>query len=182
LRSTVVGLAGPIGSGKTSVALGVASALECPVVSFGNYVRELAAQTGRGNSREVFQEISEQLMASLGPHGLTRNVLASQVWDRKHSLVVDGIRHPEVVVALREEAAPLPVILVYLDVRSKIRHERLVARDNLSAREIDGFEVHSTERDVGTRVRALADVVVTADGQVDGTVARVMNAIYSVLG
>jgi len=172
-------LAGAIGSGKTSVALGLASALDCPVASFGAYVREVAARTGRGSSRKVLQEISEELIASLGPRGLTRNLLASTVWEREQSLVVDGIRHPAVVAALRAEVAPLPVILAYLDVKPEVRRERLVARDNLSAQELDGFELHSTERDVGTRVRALADVVLTADGQVEDTVAGVMNAIYS---
>jgi dephospho-CoA kinase len=179
LHSAVIGLAGPIGSGKTSVALGLASALNCSVASFGTYVRELAVRSGRGTSRDTLQEISEQLIDLIGLRGLTRNVLASAVWDREHSLVVDGIRHPDVVTALRAEAAPLPVILVYLDVSPKVRRNRFVTRDNLSAWELDSFELHSTERDVETRVRALADVVMTADGQVEDVVAAVINVIKS---
>lgn len=179
MHSAVIGLAGPIGSGKTSVALGLASALNCSVASFGTYVRELAVRSGRGTSRDTLQEISEQVIDSIGLRGLTRNVLASAAWDREHSLVVDGIRHPDVVTALRAEAAPLPVILVYLDVSHRVRRNRFVTRDNLSAWELDSFELHSTERDVGTRVRALADVIVAADGQVEDVVAAVINVIKS---
>jgi dephospho-CoA kinase len=168
-----------MGSGKTSIARGLAKVLECPVASFGNYVRDLAGRIGRNSSREALQELSEQLLASIGPRGLTREILDSSSWDRNQSLVVDGIRHPTVVAALRAEVAPLPLILVYLDVPPAVRHERLVGRDNLSANEIEGFDLHSTERDVGTRVRALADIVLTADGQVEETLAAVKNAICS---
>lgn len=178
MRSIVIGLAGAIGSGKTSIALGLANCLQCPIASFGAYVRDFAARTGRGNSREILQSISEELIASVGPDGLTQSVLLSAEWDRKHSLIVDGIRHPAVVAALKAEVAPLPVRVVYLDVRPEVRRERFVARDNLSSSDLNGFELHSTERDVGTQVRELADVVVSADGQVKDTVARVMNAIY----
>lgn len=174
----MVGLAGPIGSGKTSVAQGIANALKCPIVSFGTYVRELSARSGRGHSRQVLHEISEELIASLGLYQLTQNVLASIVWNRKQSLVVDGIRHANVIAALRAQVAPLPVIVVYLDARHDLRRERFIARDNLSAQEFDAFELHPIEQNVGTQVRALADLIVTADGPAKDIVVEVMNAIY----
>jgi dephospho-CoA kinase len=179
VHSAVIGLAGPIGSGKTSVAQGVANALNCSIASFGTYVREVAVRSERGTSRDVLQGISEQLLDILGARELTRKVLASVAWDREHSLVVDGIRHPDVVTALKAEADPLPVIIVYLDVSPDLRRSRLITRDNLSAWELDGFELHATERDVGTRIRALADFVVTADGELEAIVAAVIHTIES---
>lgn len=176
-RSMVVGVAGPIGSGKTTLAIGLAKALECPIASFGTYVRDVAARTGRPGSREVLQEISEQLILSLGPRDLTRNVINEAGWDRRQSIVVDGIRHPQVVVALRQEVEPLPVILVYLDVTPEVRRERLVTRDNLSDSEVRLIDSHSTERHVGTKVRALADVIVTAGYEPQDTIGAVIKTI-----
>lgn len=181
MRSIVVGLAGAIASGKTSVALELANTIQCPIASFGQYVRDAAIRRGLGTDREVLQKISEELIASFGPQGLTKKVLESAMWDREHSLVVDGVRHPTVVEALTVEVSPIPFILVYLEVRFETRQERLVARDNLSSSHVKSFELHSTEREVGTRVRGLADIIVTADGQIADTLAEVMKPILSEL-
>lgn len=177
MRSTVIGIAGLIGSGKSSVALNLASRLQCPVASFGGYVRALATNRGQEIRRGNLQELSEQLLASLGAEGLTRNVLAATAWDRKHSLVVDGVRHAAVVAALKAEVAPMPFLLIYLDVTVEVQQHRLVARDNLSAKELHGIELHSTERDVASEVRDLADLIISADGKVVEIVDAVMSAI-----
>jgi cytidylate kinase len=162
VRSTVIGFGGQIGSGKTIVAVNLASKLNCPVASFGSYVRKVASDRGLSTRREVLQELSIELLASLGAEGLTQNVLTSSGWDRKHSLVVDGIRHSAIVAALKQQVSPLPFLLIYLDVSAKVRGSRLVVRDNLSAKEIDRFERHSTEQDVAEGVKQLADIVINS--------------------
>jgi cytidylate kinase len=175
----VVAFAGPIGSGKTTVASRLATLLNCPMASFGGYFRSLAAKRGYTKSRDVLQRLSEEQIDSLGPRGLLRAVLALTSWDHEQDLVVDGIRHPSIVAALRAEAAPIPVILVYLDVPLELRQERLRCRDGLSSRDLGRFDLHPTERDVGTYVQALADVKVTADGTVEETLAAVITAVCS---
>jgi len=171
----VVGLAGLIGSGKSSVALGLASILECPIASFGTYVRSIAEQFGKPDSREVLQRIGENLLVS--PGELTRKVLESSGWDHKKSLVVDGVRNSSVVTALRQEVAPLRFILVYLEVSEEVRRNRLAERDKLSVRDLERFDLHSTERDVPTLVRSLADIVLAADRQIKDTVDVLITAI-----
>lgn len=177
MRSIVVGIGGQIGSGKTSVAVNLASQLDCPLASFGSYVRKVASDRGLPTRREVLQDLSIELLASLGAEGLTRNVLTSSGWDRKHSLVVDGIRHSAIVAALKQQVSPLPFLLVYLDVSAKVRENRLVVRDNLSTKEINRFEHHSTEQDVPEGVRQLADIVINSERDVKETVSSVLKSI-----
>ena len=150
LHSRVIGLAGGIGSGKSTIARALSVHFQCPIVSFGDYVRRIAEKSGQRTSRYQLQAISEALLSSLGPQGLTRAVLAEANWDRRQSLIVDGIRLPAVIDALRVEAAPLLVVILYLDVPPDVRAERFAARDNLSSRELAGLDEHLTEREVAT--------------------------------
>lgn len=173
----IIALAGGIGSGKSTVAHAVADHLGCSIASFGDYVRSVLKAGGHRPSREKLQRTSEELIRSLGWQGLTRNVLAAVQWNRSQSLVVDGIRHPDVIMALKVATAPVPVSLVYLDVSPQVRATRVAARDNVSSCELAEFDRHPTEIAVATHVKALADVVVNADGTAEETIAAVVRAI-----
>lgn len=180
MTSCVLGVAGPIGSGKSTVARALAASFGCPIASFGSYVRGVAERTGGDASRVGLQKLAEELISSIGLDGLTRAVLAAAKWDRKASLIVDGIRHSAVVAALRSQVAPVVVVITYLDVSPQIRLQRFAARDNLGQRDLAAFDAHATEREAD-QIRKAADIIVNADGSLDETVKAVLRQIQRVI-
>ena len=179
MSSRVVGLAGQIGSGKSSVARGLADALSCPVASFGDCVRGIARERGVDPVRENLQAIGQELLEMLGPASFIDRVLEGSRWDRRGSLVVEGIRHRTVAETLPSRVQPIPFFLVYLEVPDPLRRSRAITRDALSPGVLSQLEQHPTEREVRYAVRDLADVVISADADVAGTVASVTRAIAS---
>jgi dephospho-CoA kinase len=174
----VIAVAGEIGSGKTTVARALAQALDCQLVSFGSYIRSLAGRTNPNDlSRHNLQQLSDEIMASIGPAGLTKSVLTFSGWNRTHSLVIDGIRHPDVLAEIRNSVAPMPVFLIYIDVLPELRYQRVAARDALSRAELAVVDSHSTERDVSTKIRELADLVIAGNRSAEELAAEVINAI-----
>jgi dephospho-CoA kinase len=177
LEPKVIAFAGGIGSGKSTVARAIAARFGCPIASFGDYVRSVLKRNGENPSRAALQRTSEQLIATLGWEGLTRNVLAETPWAKNRCLVVDGVRHPDVIKALKLVAAPLPVLVIYLDVEPQVRAARVAARDNLSSDDLAKFDRHSTESSVGNEVKEMADFRVNGSGAADQTTASVLQAI-----
>lgn len=179
MEPKIIALAGGIGSGKSTVARAIATRLGCPVASFGDYVRSVLKRSQVNPSRAALQRKSEELIESLGWQGLTQNVLVEARWTPNQSLVADGIRHPDVIKALKVAVAPLPVLVIYLDVEPHVRAARVAARDNLSSDDLAKFDRHPTETSVGNEVKAMADVTVNASGAAEQTIAQVFQAISS---
>jgi hypothetical protein len=90
------------------------------------------------------------------------SVLKQAHWESGRSLVLDGIRHAEAVTAMKALVAPTPFALVYLDVRLATRQERFATKDNRDHR-LNELEKHSTEVQVQSIVRSLADLTVDGD-------------------
>ncbi|MGI0015006.1 MAG: ATP-binding protein, partial [Nitrososphaera sp.] len=125
--SKVVGIAGQIGSGKTSLAMELSKRLNWKLISFGSFVRSEANRRGIKIDRVALQQLGEDLIAELGPDEFVRQVLYS---DTIHSnIVIDGIRHVEIWQAIR--SITQKSILVYLDIPEEVRIARLQQRDNL---------------------------------------------------
>lgn len=156
----VIGVAGGIGSGKTVFARLLAERLGAAVVSFGDYVRGEAAQRGLDGDRETLQLLGERLIAELGWPVFTAAVLAP--WDRQTHLVVEGVRHVDAVSAIGAAVAPHMFRLVFLEADAALRTARIAARDSGADGRLAKHDSHSTERDVHSKLRSLADVVLEA--------------------
>ena len=166
----VLAVAGSIGSGKSTLAHGVAAALDWPVLGFGDYVRQIAHQQGQEESRAVLQEIGAALVAA-GEDGFCRAVLGAAGWAPGQSLVIEGVRHVEIVLALRRLVRPTPLKLVFVAVDEDIRQERLQTRALADAAQLPQIDQHSTEIQVKAALAPLADLVV--DGtQLPGTLIK----------
>lgn len=180
LTGRMVGLAGKLGSGKSSVGHRLADALNAPLASFGAYVRSIADERALVHSREVLQALGEELLRTLGPLTFASQVVDSSGWKGQGPLVVEGIRHVDIVSALREGNRETPFLLVYLEVPEELRLSRLEARDRLSPSQVAVYESHSTESDVVSRLRQIADLVVEAGADVDTTVAAVLSGLATI--
>src|SRR4051812_45764688 len=118
----VIALSSRIGAGKSTIARAVSGRLGWPRVSFGDYLREAARKRMIQESRATLQELGEFLVKQ-DAAGFTKALL-SQV-DFKSGVVVDGVRHMEILHALENLVAPLPLHLIYVETDEQVRIQRL---------------------------------------------------------
>jgi cytidylate kinase len=177
LEPLVVGFAGRIGSGKSTISIEVARALGWPRASFGDYVRTVARSAGLGESREGLQEIGASLIER-GVDDFCRAVLAQSGWNAGEPLVIDGIRHAEVIESLRKLVAPLEMRVVYLDVKDEKRLNNLRKREDAVAEELELVEGHTTEEQVKNVLPELADLRLPGDRPLEELVATVVTWIH----
>lgn len=101
MAKMVIGLVGPIASGKGTVAsyLGSKGFL---YTSLSDRIREEAGK--RGVSREdrrVLQDLGDALRKNFGSGALAE--ITAKKYKSEHKLVIDSIRHPEEIRLLRKE-------------------------------------------------------------------------------
>src|SRR4051812_39106098 len=87
LPSAVLSFAAPIEGGKTTVSPCVATRLSAPRVSFGGYLRNLAKQRGLEVTREVLQDLGNQLVSD-DVRAFCEEVLKEQPWQEGRPLIV----------------------------------------------------------------------------------------------
>lgn len=150
----IIGIAGQIGSGKTSLALELCERLNAQKVSFGDFIRSEALRRNIIPTRPALQELGETLIAELGPCNFVQRVLNST--DIRPIMILDGVRHIEIWQAIRSFAPRS--ILIYLDVAEVTRFERLKGRDNLDDGSIEVAMRHPMEERI-SQLKSLADIV-----------------------
>lgn len=175
MRPLVVALSGPIGAGKTTVSRALASRLQWPRVSFGDYVRKVAIGRGLEPSRTVLQEVGLSLIDA-GWEPFVRGVLAQASHSPNEGLVVDGIRHEMAIRTLRTLVAPLPLLTVYLDVPESERDARLRQRGLQDRNAHATFHAHPVESELN-QVAKLCDVRVDGTGAVAEVVDRLIRSL-----
>jgi dephospho-CoA kinase len=162
--SAVLGFAAPIGAGKSIVSTRVASRLAAPRVSFGGYLRRLARERGLDITRENLQDLGNQLV-STDARGFCDVVLEEHPWQEGRPLIIDGIRHIEILEALKEILAPAEVYLIYIKLDRETQAKRL-ARDELRhVKPLEELEQHPTEIQVRSKLPDSASLVL--DGTQD---------------
>jgi cytidylate kinase len=169
LKSAVVCFSSRMGAGKSTLASSLASSLGWPHTSFGDYVRSIADERGVSQSREVLQQIGEELIStSLEP--FTRAVISRVPWQQ--GCVIDGVRHLEVLATIKQIASPLSVFLVFIDVPEAVRKQRLRDR-GMTDQEIDAADQHETEAQVRTVIGERADLHVNGLAEVPHLVLQI---------
>ena len=175
---TVVCLAGGIGSGKTTVARLLADHLQAGVASFGAYVREQLHDQGVPETREALQQLGAELLAA-GLGSFCRSVVESGGWRLGSSVVVEGVRHPEALHAIRALVSPMQAPLIFLDVDREMRAQRLLESRPDESASLSQVEQHSTEVQVDHELRALADLIVDGTLAPDAIVEQIISWLSS---
>jgi len=169
---SAVAFSGRIKSGKTTLARRVATELSLPFVSFGDFVRAEAESRGLdGTDRTILQGIGQEFVDA-GLSKFCTKVLDAAAWKSGSPLVVDGVRHVDVLQELRRLLNPTPLRLVYVNVADAIHANRFSSTDTTNCRE--AIENHATESDVISKLMAVADIVVNAESSIDDTVEVVL--------
>jgi cytidylate kinase len=171
MAGVVVGVIGKIRSGKSSLSRGLSEKLSWPYVSFGDQVRSIIQRRGLDLSREVLQEVGEDLVARSAGQ-FCEAVLAQAQWQPGQSLVVDGIRHLKIVEILRDLVRPSVLRLVYVKTADDVRESRL-ADEIHGWRDLERIEHHPTEEQVGTILPGLVDLTVDGEKPIEQVVSEV---------
>ena len=95
-------------------------------VSFGSYVRHMAALRGTPSTRGQLQDLGDCLFKSKGSSGFLESALEHFGISSHDSVVFDGVRHIEILTAIRQAAEA--TIAVYLEVNQEERFRRHRAR------------------------------------------------------
>lgn len=119
----VVGVAGHMGSGKTSVARRFESELGFQYLRYSQVLAEWL-ETDPNDKRRL-QSVGGDIMARGGQEELNRRMIAKADPDR--DVVVDGLRHPIDFESLRDEFADR-FFLIFVDAPPEVRFQRLSGR------------------------------------------------------
>ena len=128
LEPQVIAFSGKRASGKSTVSAEVAKALDWKWASFGEYLRSVAKHEGVSDSTETLQELGATLARQ--PDRFCREVLSHWGWQAGEPLVIEGVRHKEILNSLRQLVAPLEARLVFLSIDEQERFRRLAQRES----------------------------------------------------
>lgn len=171
----VVGISGRIAAGKSTIATALSVALECAVFSFGEFVRAKATSVGASLSRESLVAIGQSFVER-DCQGFVASAISFADWSPGDRIVIDGIRHKCVQVALVAKAANQQFLHVHVRSSDAVRYRRLRRRQEL--RDMASLDRDPTEREV-TALGATADLVVRGDGEVDTAVSEILDHLHS---
>jgi adenylate kinase family enzyme len=159
MNPAVLAIAGPIGSGKTTTATLLAQRLGWPQDGYGDTIRAIATARDLPASRSILQQLGVELTGA-GWGTFTRLVLDHARWAPGQPLILDGLRHLSAATALREAIAPLPGIIIYLDVPASTALTRARRRDQATGPGAVDVR-HATELGL-PKVRDHADLIIQA--------------------
>ena len=164
----ILGVAGPYASGKGEVVrfLTERSFYE---ESLSDQIRHVLAERGQEETRELMIETGNALRASEGPGALAQRLIGRIHPDRNY--VVDSIRHPAEVAALRTVGSQFRLIWVDADESTRLARIRDRGRNGdpeslEELRRLEGRELES-EDPAGQQllaVKELADETLLNDG------------------
>ena len=165
----VVALAGPVCSGKTTLASALSETLAAEVVSARSLVAQAAEQAGGEVTRESLQEIGRELERSTGGGWLADAAAAC----RSGRVVIDSARTPAQVRAVRD--LPGSALVVYLTASLDERRKRFLQRSD----PLDGgrrFEqvLAGELSDSIEEVASIADLVLDTDDLDRAAVHRIV--------
>jgi len=177
----ILGVAGPYAAGKGEVVAYLRER-SFAALSLSDVIRQELAARGLEETRERMIETGRELRARFGEAVLAQRLLPGVQADR--NTVVDSIRHPAEVAALR--AAATRFRLVWVDADPTARLARLRARgrggdpdsraefERLEGRELGGADAAGQQL---LAVRALADDVIRNDGSLDELHAAIQEVL-----
>jgi hypothetical protein len=171
MEPIVIGLAGPVASGKSSVGRKLAESLQVPFGSFGRAVRSIAKKNGMSDRRGELQKIGQH-MVNTEPLKLCQGVLRDSGWAPGMSAVIEGFRHSSIVDIMRAIVSPVPFRLVYIDLDLKTE----LLRTSLSAPMMMMYQSDPTEIEV-PHLRNVADIRITGTAPIESNVLEIRKAL-----
>jgi cytidylate kinase len=174
----VIAFSGKIGSGKSTVATALAQTLGLPQVSFGDYVRQQAQLRQLPQTRQQLQDLGEHLLQT-DASAFCREVLG-QAPNWPQGVVVDGVRHQDVLQLLRQLVVPQSLFHIHLTLDEATRTQRVEQRsDGLLAHGQEQYRTgtHPTEQQVTEALPRVADIVVNSSVSLPEIIAKIKGSL-----
>ncbi|MFH6780887.1 MULTISPECIES: AAA family ATPase [Methylobacterium] len=172
-----IALSGGIGAGKTALAEKLAEALDADRVSFGREVRRYAKENNENpDDRSILQQLGQALVLTECKQ-FVRRVLDQQSQPRKDRLIIDGVRHIEVLIHLKEEVGKRPLYLVHVATPSSTREQRIMERDQVERRLAARYDNDITEAQVTRILPQYASLTVNGELPIMLQVAQVVQRV-----
>ena len=123
----VIGILGPMGSGKTTAAKFIQDKFGYTLITMGDLVRKLAAEKGLPPTRENLQKIQKIYTSRYGDTYFINEVIREMRNKKLEKVIIDGMRRVcDVTVPLEEFKDN--ILLILIDANPKIRFERIQKR------------------------------------------------------
>lgn len=158
---TVVTLSGAIGTRRSDIAVALAVRLGWPRVKFSDYIKAtLAAGGGDPEDRRLQQKLGQELVQT-DVRGFVAGVLAqADGWAADGDLVVDGLRHAEVRLALLAAIGNSVLHYVHVEVDEVTRQETAETVRGIQERLLYRYDQDLTEAQLPRILPAYADQIV----------------------
>lgn len=126
MNKIILGLVGPLASGKEATKKYLAEKYNAKDCKFSTILRDVLNRINIPTSRENIQKISTLLRANFGEDLLAKGIANDASKLDADIVVIDGVRRPTDI----EHLVVLPnFFLVKIDADEKLRYERLVKRN-----------------------------------------------------
>ena len=176
LNANIICFSGKIGSGKSSVSFALAERLGCKRASFGSYVRYMVEKRGKDpTSRQSLQDYG-QARVQLDIVQFCRDVLAHVSYMPPEQIVIDGVRHVDVLEVLIDLLSPARVSLIHLELDDESRHFRISDRGD-DRDDIERAEQHVVEADLLDNLPRRADLILKASQPLDTVVQQCLDFV-----
>jgi len=165
----VVTLSGAIGSRRSDLAAKLEAHLRWPRVKFSDYIKAMiAADGGDPENRIQLQSYGQKLVQNRLEEFVDGVLKMAQGWQRGGDLIVDGLRHVEVLVMLKQKVAPSRVLYVDVSV-DPLRREEGAKNRGIIEQMLYRYDRDLTEAQLARILPAYADL------KVDGTLGFSIN-------
>jgi hypothetical protein len=160
--SIVVTLSGAIGSRRSQLAGELGNRLHWPKVKFSDYIKELIVQDGGDPAdRTLLQSYGQKLVQTRLKQFVDGVLARAPDWREQGNLIVDGLRHVEALIQLRQAVDPSRLLHVNITANPLEREtgarERGIAEQNLYR-----YDRDLTEAQISRILPAYADMNVDA--------------------
>ena len=127
-KPCIICICGEIASGKTYLGNILSKSLKCERYSVSEYLKYYSRNNNiEIKTREDLQEVGKERILT-GWDVFCKEYLKFSNWNAEKLLIIDGIRHMEFISTCERLCYPTQLFVVYLDVRSEIRKERMLRR------------------------------------------------------
>ena len=169
-------ICGQIGSGKSTASKFVAREFGFQLVSFSDFVRNRLVQEGRQVTRDSMQHTGDSLYRSMGAAGLVGGTLAHFGAGVHGSVVFDGVRHSDVLTAIKQSAAMS--FTIYLDASRAERFRRWQERQgqSLPIDDFDRIDGHPVESGIPDLAKQ-CDLIIDASAPINAMREKLANEI-----
>ena len=155
----LIGVAGKISSGKSTVARYISDTYHMPYISFGDYLKQYCKEHDLPVDRKTMQDLG-QTFVDAGPKEFFEKVIFSQGY--ADCIVFDSIRHSAGIAFMKDLSEQS--VVIYVDTDDTTRYERYSKRIKdgdvkKSFAEFTALNDHDVEKQID-EVKQYADLII----------------------